>query len=161
MSAEYPNRSLREALRQFRDAEGLTEKYANTGDQSRTFLDRHDTIHILFGTDTSFQQEAMTDYFTIFASDAGWSDLKQYFNLPEQKELFEEIGWPKMIWGSILSLPNAVRVAFRARKMKRKWDWNGYAEYLDRPVAEIRREFGIDRIMMTTPPSTNTAITAA
>jgi len=161
MSAEYQNLSLREALRHFRDAEGLTEKYANTGERSQTFLDRHDTIHILFGTDTSFQQEAMTDFFTIFASDAKWSDLKQYFNLPEQKELFEEIGWPRMIWGSILSLPNAVRVAFKARKMKQKWDWNGYADYLDTPVAEIRRKFGIDQIMVKATSTSNAAITAA
>ena len=144
MSASYEKLTLKEALAQFREANDLAAKYAGTGELSKSFMDRHDTIHILFGTDTSFQQEAMTDYFTIFASDAKWSDLTQYFNLPEQKELFEEVGWPKMISGSLRSLPNAVRVAFRSRKLKRKWGWNDYADYLDTPVANIRREFGIN-----------------
>ena len=91
--------SLRTALDQFRDQEGLTEKYANTGPESQALLDQHDVIHVLFGTDTSFLQEARTDYWTLFGSDAKWADLKKYFDLPEQKELLDELGIPKIIGG--------------------------------------------------------------
>ncbi|MBC8342226.1 MAG: hypothetical protein H8E63_11275, partial [Proteobacteria bacterium] len=35
------------------------------------------------------------------------------------------------------------RLAWRSRKMSKKWPWKKWRPYLDVPLAEIRREFGI------------------
>ncbi|MEO9468610.1 hypothetical protein [Parasphingorhabdus sp.] len=140
------NLPLREALNQFRKHAGLDGKFAAAGLDSRTLLDQHDVIHVLFGLDTSFKQEAMTDYWTLFGTDARFVELRKYFDLPEQKELVAEFGWPKLIMSTILSIPNAIRIAVRSRNMKRKWVWNDYQRYLDVPVSDIRREYGIDNL---------------
>lgn len=142
----HPELSLRDALERFRADAGIDGKFAAAGPDSRDLLDRHDVIHVLFGLDTSIRQEAMADFWTLFGTDAKFADLRKYFDLPEQQELVDEFGWPKLVALTLASLPQAVRIAFRARKLKRKWPWNEYQRYLDVPVTQIRREFGIDRV---------------
>lgn len=140
------NLSLREALNQFRKGAGLDSKFAAASPDSKTLLEQHDVIHVLFGLDTSIKQEAMADYWTLFGTDARFAELRKYFDLPEQKELVAEFGWPNLIMSTIRSLPNAIRIAICSRKMKRKWSWNNYKRYLDIPVSDIRREYGIDNL---------------
>jgi hypothetical protein len=36
-----------------------------------------------------------------------------------------------------------VRVVWRSRRLQRKWPWQDWAEHLERPLAEIREDFGI------------------
>ncbi|SIO12484.1 hypothetical protein SAMN02745824_3045 [Parasphingorhabdus marina DSM 22363] len=141
-----PNLSLRDALERFRADAGIDGKFAAAGPDSRDLLDKHDVIHVLFGLDTSIRQEAMADFWTLFGTDAKFADLRKYFDLPEQQELVDEFGWPKLAALTFASLPQAVRIAIRARKLKRKWPWNEYHRYLDVPVTDIRREFGIDLV---------------
>lgn len=131
MSDAYENMTLREALSRFRRDNNLTECYENTGERSKTFLDRHDSIHVLFALDTSVPQEAMSDAFTMFGTDATWSDLKEYFSLPESKKLIAEFGWPKLLGLSLLSILKVIGTIFKARRMKRKWVWNGYELWLE------------------------------
>ena len=134
--------------------QGLDEYFtANPGllDSTKTssaslgrYMNNHDVSHVVFGTGTSLRGEMLQDTWTFLAIDVS---VKQYVSdfvkEDEGKEIMKStIQWeiiPVMI-GFVLQLP---RLAWRSRKMSKKWPWKQWQPYLDVPLAEIRQEFGI------------------
>ncbi|MCB9701550.1 MAG: hypothetical protein H6711_06650 [Myxococcales bacterium] len=133
-------------------AEGLEEfAAANPGlipsDES-TELGRltraHDACHVLFGLTTAVEDEALADTWTLAASTVTLREYMQYLKHEEFTDLIKQIGaWP-MIRGSVRAIPRALKIFGRSRRMKERWPFFGYRDYLDTPLAEIRRRFGIE-----------------
>lgn len=146
-SLPYSALSLDEALAVFRADHGLDEKYASMRPEAQSQFERHDIVHVLFGLDTSMSQEAQADAWTIFGTDISRRDIGAFFALPEEKELIEEIGWWSVVKGYLAAIPHFVRIAWRSRRLARKWRWSDNARYRDKTVAAIRQEFGIDRAL--------------
>ena len=143
----YADLSLEDALVLFRSENGLSEKYDELSAAARAHYKRHDIIHVLFGLDTSIRQEAQADGWTLLASDISWADIKAFMALPEEKELIAEIGWWTLTTGFLRALPDYVSMAWRSRRMRKKWRWSAHQAYLQRSVGEIRAEFGIERAL--------------
>ena len=64
---------------------------------------------------------------------------------PDQaaKALFKELGYANAVWITLLSLPRICRAALEAIRMTKRWPWVPPGSFLDRPIADLRREFGI------------------
>ena len=146
MAAELPysQLTLNEALAVFRREHGLDAKYRDMRAEAQLHFERHDIIHVLFGLNTSIRQEAQADGWTIFGTDIGLKDIREFFDLPEEKELFDEIGWWEIIKANVRGVPDFFRIAWRSRKLRKKWRWSDNAPYRSMPVGAIRRELGID-----------------
>lgn len=138
-----PAATLRAELGRFRAEHGLSQKLAAASPRARELMDRHDVLHVLFGLDTSLRQEAMVDLWTVFGSTARWADMVEYLRLPEEQEILREIGFWRVVATALAAAPDAVRIACAARRLKRKWPWDGHRALLDRPVTELRAEFGV------------------
>ncbi|MBD2842330.1 hypothetical protein IB285_08685 [Erythrobacter sp. KMU-140] len=110
-------------------------------------FERHDIIHVLFGLDTSMRQEAQADGWTLFGTDISIGDIKAFFDLPEEKELIEDIGWWPITKTYFRAFPDYFRIAWKSRKLRKKWKWAGNRAYRSKTVAAIRREFGILRAL--------------
>ncbi len=139
----YSDLTLVEALETFRKQHGLNEKYRGMREEAQMHFERHDMVHVLFGLDTSLRQEAMADGWTIFGTDISWKDIREFYDLPEEKEVVGEIGWWTVTKAFVSGVPDFVRIAWRSRRLRKKWSWSDNADYRDRKLAEIRREFGI------------------
>lgn len=64
------------------------------------------------------------------------------YNSPESKEIYETIRWrdvPPVALRSVV----VPRVIARCLRMRKRWPWADYESYLEKPLDEIRREFGI------------------
>lgn len=140
---DFSELTLKEALVEFRRTEGLIEKYVGMRHEAQIQYERHDIVHVLFGLDTSLRQEAMADGWTLFGTDIGLDDIKDFFSLPEEKELVREIGYLKIARTFLRALPDLIYIAWRARKLRKKWHWSRNADYRDMQVGKIRGEFGI------------------
>lgn len=103
----------------------------------------HDLAHVIFGCDTSLEQEAMADVWTIFGTDVGLKGYVSYLRLPEVRRVVMEPGLINTLKATIRGWPRLVRVARRARAMKKKWPFHGADAYLDRPLDALRDEFGV------------------
>ena len=135
--------SVREGLAEFRRVSGLDAKMQGFREEARVLLDRHDLVHVVFGLDTSLRQEAMVDAWTIFGATATFEELREYLRLPETKEIITNVGIWTTIKTFIIALPDFVRVFLAARKLNAKWPWVEHDHLLDRPLAEVRKEFGV------------------
>ncbi len=143
----YSDLTLEKALLTFRHEHGLEGKYQDLSADAQAHYERHDIIHVLFGLDTSMRQEAQADGWTLLASDISWNDIRTFMRLPEEKELITELGWWSITKTFVRALPDYLGMAWRARRMRKKWRWSDNAQYRNARVADIREEFGITRTL--------------
>ncbi|MEM6477355.1 MAG: hypothetical protein AAF687_14465 [Pseudomonadota bacterium] len=143
----YSNLTLLQALEAFRKEHDLEEKYLDMRTEAQEHFERHDIVHVLFGLDTSIRQEAQADSWTIFGTDISLKHIMDFFGLPEEKELIKEIGWWAITKAYFQGIPDGLRIAWRARKLRKKWRWSDNAKYRSARVEDIRSEFGIQRAL--------------
>ena len=113
-----------------------------------TLIRDHDATHVIFGLDTTLEEESMLDSWVLWGTEYKFSYLNQYRKLPQLKEfnknLFKELrigGFFKLL-NSVLR--NKITVFKRTRKMKKKWPFRVPEEYLEKSILDLRSEFGID-----------------
>ncbi|MEZ4453589.1 MAG: hypothetical protein R3B09_29305 [Nannocystaceae bacterium] len=104
----------------------------------------HDCCHVVFGLTTEIEDEALADTWTIFGSTVSLREYTRFLQHDEYKQLVKDIGTWELIRGSVKSLPNVLRVIRRSRRMTEKWPFFDYARFLDTPIVELRRHFGIE-----------------
>ncbi len=108
----------------------------------------HDAVHIVFGTNTEIKQEAMTDMWAMWGTDVGWRRYMAYLKQPAAtdilKKIGRELGWWHVIRESFGALPYIWRVRKYAKRMHKRWPFHDWKAQLDRPLAEIRAEYGIE-----------------
>lgn len=143
----YSDLTLEEALEAFRKQHGLDEKYRDMRPEAQHHYELHDIVHVLWGLDTSMRQEAQADGWTLLGTDISRKDIREFFDLPEEKELIDELGWWAIIKGYVSAIPDYARIFRQSRKLAKKWRWSDNAGYRTRRVEEIRREFGIVRAL--------------
>ena len=107
----------------------------------------HDCTHVIFGLDTSNEQEAILDTWVIWGSKWKLKYIWGYRSLPQIKQLFKDLfkefgifGFLKIYWklGGIKR-----KTMFRAFKMKKKWPFKMPEEYLGAKISDLRSEHGI------------------
>ena len=132
--------------------EGLEEYYASipglmipddTNEKTAQMLTLHDVTHVIFGCSTSIEDEFLCDSWTLMGSNLSFSKYLEYMKYPETQQMFKEIGYFKVIWIGIKTLPEIIKVYLRTRKMAKKWSWSGYKQYLNLTLKDIRQEFNI------------------
>jgi len=135
-------------------ADGLEEYYAaNVGKvvrphdlpaESVALFRSHDMCHVVFGLNTTLDDEALTDVRTLLSCDVGVRRYATYLATDKQAQaLFKELGYLKSVWVTILAVPRICRAAVEAFRMKKRWPWTPPDSFQDRPLADLRQEFGI------------------
>jgi hypothetical protein len=132
-------------------AEGLREYYASrdglaggrgSSAAAQEFFRCHDAAHVVFACDTTLPQEGIVKLWSLFATDAGLGLLRDY-RLPESREIYETLTLPEELRATRVALAALPRVLWRAQHLRKRWPWRAFDEYLQVPLREIRREFGI------------------
>jgi hypothetical protein len=135
-------------------AEGLCEYYALNGArvsrpaslplESQELFRNHDVCHVIFGLDTTLADEGMADVRTLLSCDVGWRKYARYMTSdPEAKAIFKELGFVRAVWATLIIVPRMARAIWEARRMSRRWPWKTPADHFARPLADLRREYGI------------------
>jgi hypothetical protein len=135
-------------------AEGLEEYYAanvgtvvRPGDlppESFALFRSHDMCHVIFGLDTTLDDEALADTRTLFSCDVGFRRYAAYLAQDKQAQaLFKELGYLKSAWVTVLAIPRICRAAVEAWRMKKRWPWVPPESFQNRTLADLRSEFGI------------------
>jgi len=120
-----------------------------TGDGLRdNFFRSHDTIHVVFGCDTTIHDEALADMWTIFGSDLGFRNYLKYLGPLQEdlKDILAGAGTAELLSQSLKALPDAFSVVVRSRSMRKKWRWLDHQEFLNRPLKDVRDELNIEVI---------------
>ena len=133
--------------------EGLEEYYAtitglitekNAAKEVADLFHFHDVCHVVFGCDTSPHGEAIVDTWSIFGTTVTLRTYQKYLSFQETQSIFASMtlaDMVRMLGESATAMPQAF---WRAQHMTHKWPFRDHERYLDVPLAEIRREFGIE-----------------
>ncbi len=134
--------------------EGLAEYYrknlnvtppADASENGARFFASHDVAHVVFGTTTRILDEAVTDLWQAWGLDISWREyMHQGLAAPEVREVFREFGIRELLRSTAMLIGYIPKVRRRTRNMTKPWQWTGFERHLDRPLGEIRREFGIE-----------------
>ena len=115
--------------------------------ESGTLLRDHDCTHVIFGLDTSIEQESILDTWVIWGSKFQWKYILKYQKLPAIQQLYKDLhkelgvlGFLKIFWklGGIKR-----KTMFRTFKMKKKWPFKMPEEYLSMKISDLREKHGI------------------
>lgn len=124
----------------------LDRKIMEDSSESRLLLE-HDATHVIFGMDTTLEQEAGLDTWLLWGCQWRLSYIREYGKLPEIKALyrafFKELGWtlfPRLIWRT---RKLKWRVFKQSRSMSKKWPYQFPEAWLDRPINDLRHEHGV------------------
>ena len=135
--------TLREAFSEYHRKNSRIVSATEISNNSEIFFNCHDIAHVVFDCDTSLRGEGVVKLWTIFGTTLGFSlHVKEYAEA-NAFELFRKYRLRHIL----ASVPQVIIVSpvviSRALKMKRKWPWVSYDEYLDISITEIRKEFNI------------------
>ena len=148
---EYSDITLREGIDEYRDYLKKNNRHVlgeNCSEDEKLTILGHDATHVIFGLDTSLEQEAILDTWVLWGSKWKLKYLLGYNKLPEIKQLtknlFKELGvlgFLKLYW-RVVGIKR--KVMFRAFKMKKKWPFKVPEAYLSMKISDLRKEYGID-----------------
>ena len=106
-------------------------------------LDGHDVAHVVFGCDTTLLGEVVLARWSLFGVTGSIRPYLIGLRRRETRGLFRDAlaaFRPSMLWR--LMKYASVAIA-RSLRMRERWPFEDYVEYLDQPLCEIRERFGI------------------
>jgi len=136
--------TLKEALAEFYSVNSHIFSTPEADTEWTELLVHHDVSHVFFGVNTSILDEAAGDYWTLFGTNLSFKEYLAYAKSPEGKKLVKDIGFINIVKSLIMGLPLLFKTYSRAKKMTRKWSVRGYHQYMDVPLADIRRQFNLE-----------------
>ncbi len=135
--------TLREAIAELRGLEGVDDASAAVAPEIAPDLDIHDVIHVLFACSTDLRGEILAHIWTMAGTTAKVADLHRVTTHRDHRQALRRIGHGRLLWTWVSKAPLFITVFRRARQMKRRFPVHAVAQYLDRPLCDIRRDFGI------------------
>jgi len=117
-------------------------------EEGSSLITDHDATHVIFGLDTSLEQESLLDTWVMAGCSWKFSYILGYGKLPEIKKLYNALynelgllGILKLYWHL---LPRKWKVFRRTRRIKKKWLFNFSKSLLKLRISDIRSEYGIN-----------------
>ncbi len=111
----------------------------------------HDACHVVFGCSTALRDEARVDSWTVLGSTMTARRYLAYLTHPDVVALLKSFPVGAQVRTLLVFFVDLPVVAWRCLRMRRRWDFDGWEAFLDRPLHEVRAEHGI-RPLAATPP---------
>ena len=139
--------TLAEGLEEYRAYLQANGKKQLVDAPGSTIIRDHDATHVMFGLDTSIEQESLLDSWVIMGTSWKLNELLAYNKLPEIKQLSKDFwhdpGYFKLILTAIKLAPIKLKIWKRARQMNKKWPFASPDFLMGQRVCDLREEFGI------------------
>ena len=139
--------TLAEGLEEFRAYLQANGKKQLIDTPGSTIIRDHDATHVMFGLDTSIEQESMLDSWVVMGTSWKLKELLAYNKLPELKQLYKDFwhgpGYFKLIMTAIKLLPIKLKIRKRAKQMNKKWPFVSPDSLMNQRVCDLREGFGI------------------
>lgn len=137
--------TLAQALDEYyRVNESTVSRPSTLPPESMALFRSHDICHVIFGLDTTLEDEAVADTRTLLSCDVGFSRYAQYLTSDRQaKAIFKQTGYFTVLLGTLRAMPRLVRALAEKFRMTKSWPWTPPQSYMSRTLADLRREYGI------------------
>lgn len=133
--------TLREALEELRAAEA--DLSMQVSESLARSLEAHDVVHILFGLDITDLDEVVAHGWMAFGTTLTHTEMKAVAADLQHRSIARTFAGGHRFWLMIRALPRLLASFLASRRMTKNWPWHDYGVHLDRPLNEIRAEYGI------------------
>jgi ubiquinone biosynthesis protein Coq4 len=110
--------------------------------EAQEFFRCHDVAHVVFGCDVALDDEAVVKIASILGTTAGLQVLKGY-RLHESLQIYRQLRILDVVLSIVRSVVIVPRTALRCMRQRARWPWSEHQKYLQVPLHQLRREFGI------------------
>jgi hypothetical protein len=139
---QHSTQTLREGLAEYFAAYPGLASVRDMSPTARAFFEAHDAAHVVFGCDTTLDQEAAVKLASIFGSTAGWQVLRGY-RLHESTAIYRKLR-PAEVAATIVAAVVIVPRTLRAcRAQRERWPWERHREFQHIRLDALRAQFGI------------------
>ena len=144
---QHSELTLHEGIEEFYSINPVFAELSKREGRNRLFF-QHDITHVIFGLDSSIEQEHLLDTWALWGTRFKWKIMCDYFKHPAIKQIYEDIKKELGVWGIIkkviLMIPLKILIIFRALQMRKKWDYHNVTdESLNTRLSDIRKEYNI------------------
>ena len=145
--------TLKEGIEEYRKYLRANNRHVlgeNCSEDEKLTILGHDATHVIFGLDTSLEEEAMLDCWVFLGGDY-FKVTMEYFkgslDIKETNEkvfdLVKEVGYFKYTYLYLrVMFQKWPKIFFRTRKMK-KWSYFFSSDFLEKKISDLRKEFNI------------------
>ena len=95
----------------------------------------HDVTHVIYGLDTSLEEEQMLNFWVLFGATYTWKEIMAYNGREEvsdfTKDILKEVGLINMVMLTIRSIIPFFQVLRNLRSKKKKWPFVCLNELMD------------------------------
>ncbi|RLV58594.1 hypothetical protein D5018_16495 [Parashewanella curva] len=140
--------TLRQGVEEYTAGYSHLNKNDGASEESRWFF-CHDCTHVLFGTiPFEIKGESINDVWTLFGTDMTLKNYFKFFQFVDYgvvlNSYVKTYGSKWRVYLALIGLiPTCIKPMIRGWRMNKEWDWFNPEPYLDKPLAEIRKEFGV------------------
>ena len=145
--------TLKEGIEEYREYLKANNRHIlgeNCSEDEKFNIFCHDATHVIFGLDTTLEEEAMLDCWLYFGGDylkLTKQALQGSLDLEETNKknyvLLKEVGYLKYTYLYLrVMFRKWPKIFFRARKMK-KWSYFFPSDFLEKKVSDLRKDFNI------------------
>ena len=139
--------AVAEGLEEYRAYLQKNGKKPLVDEPGSTIIRDHDATHVIFGLDTSLEQESLLDTWVLWGCSWKYRDLFAYHKLPEIKKLYsyfkKELGYVRLFLTILRLLPIKLVIRQRIKKMNKKWPLKSSDFLMSQRVCDLRKEYGI------------------
>ena len=139
--------TLEEGLEEYRAYLQANGKKQLIDKPNSTIIRDHDVTHVIFGLDTSIEQESLLDSWVLRGCDWKFKELFAYAQLPELKELNKhlqkEVGYLKLVLIVFKLISIKRKIWRRTKAMNKKWPFKSPDSLMTQRVCDLRKEYGI------------------
>lgn len=135
--------TLRQGLAEYFDQDNALMDPAELPSDLGLGLRSHDVAHVVFGCDTTLLGEVVLVRWSLFGVTGSIRPYLMGLRRRETRVLFKDafVAFrPAMLWRMVKFASLAI---VRSLRMRDRWPFEDYDQYLDQPLCEIREHFGI------------------
>lgn len=109
---------------------------------AREFFRCHDAVHVVYGCTTKLDDELVVKIASLFGSSAGFRVLAGY-RLHESIDIYRKLRLRDVLRTTLHATWLVPRTILRCLRQRRRWPRSDFGACAQRPLVQLRREFGI------------------
>lgn len=140
--SQNTSQTLAEGLAEYREVNlGLADRRP-ISPAANEFFRCHDAVHVVYGCGNALNDEAVVKISSILGTTGGLGVLRGY-TLHESLDIYRTLRFRDVVLSILHSIFIVPRTAIRCIRQRKRWPWQSFEQYMQVPLPEVRKEFGI------------------
>jgi hypothetical protein len=136
------SQTLAAGIAEYHEANPSLAEGRSLSPEASEFFRCHDAVHVVYGCGSTLNDEAVVKISSILGTTGGFGVLRGY-TLHESREIYRALRVGDVLLSIFHSIFIVPRTVVRCLRQTERWPWQNFEKYMQVPLREVRKEFGI------------------